>query len=198
MVKPNMKAKKKAGAEASRNISRIVGVVETAANKNTFTSPNLFVTLAVGIVALGLVAAQLLAGARPDQEIALSMLNQRAEALQKTADPIQRDSYCIPLSAYGRSLDRALDKNARVFFAGLIGKTNAGGVGYYYFLQNYLFPRDLEISLDGHAVQTEDYFDGVPCDSPAVLQTNGFDLMIRCGANGLQLIPLTTRGTPHE
>jgi hypothetical protein len=150
------------------------------------------------MVALGLAAPQLLGETKPGHEITLAALNQRTEALQKIADPIQRDSYCIPLSAYGRSLDRALDKNARVFFSGLVGKTNGGSLGYYYFLKNHLFPRDLEISLDGHAVSTGDYFEGVPCDSPAVLQKNGFVLMIRFGTNGLQLIPLTAKGRPHE
>lgn len=193
-----MKAKNKTRPDAERNAPRAVGAATPVAARNTFSLRDLVVTLAVGIVALGLTATQLLGGARPGHEATLAALNQRAEALQRIADPVQRDSYCIPLSAYGRSLDRALDKNARVFFSGLLGKTNGGGLGYYYFIQNYLYPRVVETSLDGHAVTTGGFFDGVPCDSPAVLQTNGFDLMIRIGPNGLQLLPLTPKGTPHE
>jgi hypothetical protein len=188
-----MKAKNRHRRDTDRYAPRTVGK-----DRDIFSIRDWAVTLAVGIVALGLVAEQLLAGTKPEHEITLSDLNQRAYALQKIADPVQRDSYCIPLSAYGRALDRALDKNARVFFSGVLGETNHGSLGYYYFIQNYLFPRDVEISLDGHAVSTGDYFDGVPCDSPSVLQAKGFDLMIRSGTNGLELVPLTKKGVPHE
>ena len=126
------------------------------------------------------------------------MLDKRADMLSEVTDPIKRDSLCIPLSAYGRALDKSLDKDARVFFSGLIGPTNAGKGGYYYFLQNYLFPREVVWSLGTNAVFHCDYFGGTDCDSPAVLQTNGFDLMIRIGDSGIQLIPLTQKGVPHE
>jgi hypothetical protein len=198
MAKPTVKGKKKPGPDPDRDAPRVAGPAKRVAAGNTFSFPDLGVTLAAGIVALGLAAAQLLVGANPGREVTLSALSQRADALQKITDPVQRDSYCVPLSAYGRSLDHALDKNARVFFSGLVGKTNAGGLGYYYFLQNYLFPRDVITSLDGHAVTTGGFFEGIPCDSPSVLQVKGFDLMIRAGANGLQLTPLTPKGTPHE
>lgn len=193
------KNKKKARPDAGQNARRAVETAPPAVSKKTFSLPDLLVTLSVGIVALSMVAAQFPLGTKPRSEPTLSTLEQRAEMLQKISDPIQRDSYCIPLSAYGRALDRALDTNARVFFSGLIGRENAGALGYYYFLQNYLFPRDVEISLDGRPIfENEGYFDGIPCDSPSVLRAKGFDLMIRSGTNGLQLIPLTERGAPHE
>ena len=198
MSKPIVKGKNKSKLAADRSAPGAGGAEKSGDAKNTFSPPDLVVTLAVGIVALGLAATQLLGGTKPESGVTLAALNQRADALQKISDPIQRDSYCIQLSAYGRQLDRALDKNARVFFSGLTGKTNAGGLGYYYFIQNHLFPREVEFSLDNHAVYTGAYFDGVPCDSPAELQTKGFDLMIRIGPNGIQLLPLTPKGTPHE
>jgi len=192
-----VKAKKKR-PDAERNKPPAVALTQPAAAGNIFALSNLVVTLAVGIVAFSLAAPQLLGEAKPGTEITLAALNQRAEALQKVTDPIQRDSYCIPLSAYGRALDRALDKNARIFVTGILGKTNVSKGGYYYFLQNHLFPRAMEISLDGHAVADGSFFVGVPCDSPDVLKAKGFDLMIRLESNGPQLIPLTPKGTPHE
>jgi hypothetical protein len=121
-------------------------------------------------------------------------LAKRIPLLQSASDPVQRDSYCIPLSAYGRALDRALPPDARVFMGGMIGPTNGGHLGYYYFLRNQLFPRKVDISLDGHAVFKEGEFDGVPCDSPEELQKHGFDLLIAQGQNGMQLIPLSQKG----
>src|ERR1700722_14456582 len=135
----NMKAKKKVRADAQQNARPVAGAAKPSFPKTIFSLPDLLVTVSIGIVALGLLVAQLPSGAKAAHELTLSTLDQRAEALQKITDPVQRDSYCIPLSAYGRALDRALDKNARVFCSGFIGRTNGGGLGYYYFLQNYLF-----------------------------------------------------------
>jgi hypothetical protein len=160
--------------------------------------PELFVTLSVSLAALGLVGSQFLANLNPDSQVSFTMLNQRASILSKIADPIKRDSYCIPLSAYGRSLDRALDKDARVFFSGMVGKTNGGKGGYYFFLSNYLFPRDVDLSLGTNAIFHQEHFEGVDCTSPDVLRSNGYDLMLRCEGSGIQLIPLTQRGVPHE
>ena len=70
-------------------------------------------------------------------------------------------------------------------------------LGYYFFLRNYLFPREVEISLGDKAIFHEGWFSGTPCDSPAELQTNGFDLLLRYGPNGFALVPLTQKGVPR-
>ncbi len=192
----NVQAQKKRPV-AERNPPSATNPAPSAAG-NFFSPPYLIVTLAVGLLAVSLAWPQFTGEPKPGREITLAALNQRAEGLAKITDPIQRDSYCIPLSAYGRALDRALDKNARIFVTGILGKTNAGKGGYYYFLQNHLFPRSVEISLDGHAVADGSFFSGVGCDSPAVLKAKGFDLMIQLEPNGPRLLPLTPKGTPHE
>jgi hypothetical protein len=76
-----------------------------------------------------------------------SQFQQRATMLGNETDPIKRDSMCIPLSAFSRSVDAQIPTNARVFMAGMLGPENAGGLGYYYFLTDYLFPREVAISL---------------------------------------------------
>lgn len=138
-------------------------------------------TLLVGAVACGLVAAQFSCAQDPNSpqsQISLSNLDQRVPILEQTTNWIQRDEMCVGLSALGRKLDAALAPDARVFMTGMLGPTNSGSLGYYYFLRNYLFPRHLEISLDGKATNTMDGFIGVPCDSPAILKSNGYDVVI--------------------
>jgi hypothetical protein len=161
-----------------------------------FHWPAIWVTLLVGAMACGLVAAQLSYADDPQSprsQLSLSNLSERIPALESTGTNwVQRDRYCVGLSALGRQLDQVLNPNARVFIPDMLGPTNASSTGYYYFLKNYLFPREVAISLDGKAMSTDNGFTGVPCDSPALLKSNGFDVVIRFGDNGPQLIPLTT------
>jgi hypothetical protein len=159
----------------------------------------LLVTTVVGIVACGLVLAELAPAPSLEGKVKLSALNQRLAVLRQIDDPIKRDSYCVPLSAYSRALDRAIDKDARIFVSGMVGKENAGRGGYLYFLRNYLFPRDIEISLGRPAVFDNEWRDGTDCDSPEMLRTNGFDLLLRFGTNdNISIIPLTERGVPKQ
>jgi len=170
----------------------------TPADNQTDTMPKgliLAAVLLVGAMAAGLVWAQ---RSYPEThpEYSLSFLNQRADFLGSITNAIQRDQYCIPLSALGRQLDKALPPDARVFFSGMVGETNGPKLGYYYFLRNYLFPRDVEISLGTNLVYHEGWFQGTPCDSPAELRTNGFDLLIRYGDKGFEFIPLSQKVAP--
>jgi hypothetical protein len=76
-----------------------------------------------------------------------SQFQERATMLGNETDPVKRDSMCIPLSAMGRSLDAQIPTNARVFLAGMLGPEHTCKHGYYYFLNYYLFPRPVDISL---------------------------------------------------
>jgi len=157
------------------------------------------VTFAVGIFALGLVIAEFAPATNGSVKMNLPALNQRAALLRQVDDPVRRDAMCIPLSAYGRALDRAIDPTARVFLSGMIGKQNGGRRGYYFFLRNYLFPRELEISLGRPSVFHNEWTDGTDCDSADVLRTNGFDLFLRFGNDGnISIIPLTQKGVPKQ
>lgn len=167
------------------------------ANARAFEICGFVAASLIGIVALCLAWPQVFPP--PDQENQLNLpnLDKRAAMLRQISDPVMRDRLCIGLSYEGRALDRALPPNARIFLTGMLGPTNAGGLGYYYFLRNYLFPRDVEISLNGKVTYNAQWFDGVPCDSPEVLKSNGFDLLLGFPNNQLQLLPLTTNGIPH-
>ena len=102
---------------------------------------------AVVLVALAAIYQTFLADPQKTGQGMYSQFQQRATMLGNETDPIKRDSMCIPLSAFGRSVDAQIPANARVFLAGMLGKENAGGLGYYYFLSDYLFPREVAISL---------------------------------------------------
>src|SRR5262249_44534144 len=107
------------------------------------------------VVALSVVVAQFSNSEDPANPSPLASMALRLPYLKKTTDPIERDKICIPLSAYGRMLDKAIQPDAKIFMAGMLGKENSGKLGLYYFLRNYLFPRQVEISLDGKAVFTD-------------------------------------------
>ena len=126
-------------------------------------------------------------------ELSLAYLDDRATKLEAITNWIERDSHCIGLSAMGREFDAGLSPDARVFVAGMLGPTNLPKVGYYYFLKNYLFPRHVEVSLDGKAYSDGDGFHGIPSDSPDVVRSNGFDVMIEFNDNRPRVIPLTPK-----
>jgi len=145
---------------------------------------------------VGLVAAQFYYAQDPDNELSLANLNKRVPELRQATDPVDRDMLCIPLAADARALDNLLRPDARVFLTGMIGRTNGLALGYYYFMRNYLFPRDVEISLGDKAVFHDGWFDGVPCTSTNLLRANGFDLMIGYTNNHMHLVTLTPKGAP--
>ncbi len=160
--------------------------------------PETLLAILVGCFAAFLVWPQIFPG--PEQENAANLpnLDKRVVALRQISDPVQRDSVCVGLSAYGRQLDMHVAKDAHVFLSGIVGKENAGRGGYYYFLRNYLFPREVEISADRKGLFTyKDGFKGVDATSIDELRTNGFDLLIKIGAdNNIALQPLTEKGVP--
>ena len=167
--------------------------------------PAIAVTVLVGAMSAWLTWPQLFPGTEPPNQAArsnlsppLPRLSQRAATLRQIADPVERDKLCTPFSAYARSLDRVLQPDARVFLSGLLGKENGSRLRIYYFLRNYLFPRDVEISLDGKAVFHESWFAGVPNASPDELRTKGFDLLLHMSTSSddIQLMPLTSKGVP--
>jgi len=129
----------------------------------------------------------------------LASLDRRIATLQQIADPVERDKLCTPFSAYGRALDRALPPDARIFLSGVLGQANGSRLRIYYFLRNYLFPRTVEISLDGQAIFHESWFEGVPADSPDELRAKGFDLLLNMPAGGddIQRMPLSPKGAPR-
>jgi len=143
------------------------------------------VTLLVATLALVLARPQLIATAGRPAE--LSALSRRAATLAGIDDPVERDRLCTPLAARARSLDRELPNDTRVFLSGVVGLGFERRLHVYYFLRNYLFPRPVEISLDGKARFHEWWFDGVPCDSADELRARGFDVQLRFAGDGRSL-----------
>ena len=169
---------------------------KTITTQGSLKIPYAVVTLLAAIVAACLAWPQIFPGPEQADAANLPNLDKRAAMLRQTSDPVRRDSVCIGLSAMGRQLDAALQPDARVYLAGMLGPTNTPALGYYYFLRNYLFPRDVEISV-GPAIFSDKEFDGTNGDSPDVLKTNGFDIILGFPDNQLRVLPLTPKGVPN-
>jgi hypothetical protein len=160
--------------------------------------PMALVTGLVGALVVWLAWPKIFPGPGQADEMTLPGLDRRASQLRQITDPVKRDAQCNETSAGARSLDRALAPDAHAFLAGMLGKENASKLGYYFFLRNYLFPREVEISLDRKAIFHEWWFEGVSYKSPAELRANGFDILLRMPTNGgeIEYIALTRKGVP--
>ncbi len=169
--------------------------LKTAPGTRSFDIPGLIVTVSIAVLALCLAWPQIFPDPDKTNQINLPNLDKRADMLRQITDPIQRDSVCVGLSAMGRQLDQALPPNARVYLAGMLGHANAGSLGYYYFLRNYLFPRDVEISL-GPVIYHDEDMEGTNSDSPEVIKAHGFDIILGFPNNQIHVLPLTTNGIP--
>jgi hypothetical protein len=175
------------------------GVSPARSRKSGMDPSVILVTLVIGIVAIFLVGPQLRQSENSNVLVTLKDLEQRRLPMVLNApDPLYREG--TGLAVYCRQLDRALPPDARVFFSGMIGKDHGSRGGYYFFLRNYLFPRDVEISLDGKAVYREGWFDGIDATSPLEAQTNGFDVWLKIGDdNNLpQPVILSPKGAPKQ
>ena len=169
-------------------------------------SPVFWVTALVSAFALGSLLAQLVyaqagdigtGGADLEDEGKLSIckLNRRIRALESCQDLSERDMLCLPLSATARALDRKLNPTACIFVDGALGNDEPDSRTFYFFLQNYLFPRDVEISVDGKAYVSGFEFKGMPFRSLDQLETNGFDALVRQESNGtIDVTPLSAKG----
>lgn len=99
------------------------------------------------LVACAAVYQTFVAAPQPSAPGMFSQYQQRATMLGNESDPIKRDSMCIPLSAFGRSIDAQIPTNARVYLTGMLGPEGSGNLGYFYFITYYLFPREVAISV---------------------------------------------------
>ena len=97
--------------------------------------------------------------------------------LARTPDPIQRDALAEPFSPACRKLDAQLPPDARVFLSGMLGPDIRERMAIYYFLNYYLFPRDLDISL-GEPAQLLATGSAPRTPSRAELAAAGYDLEI--------------------
>jgi hypothetical protein len=114
----------------------------------------------------------------------------RTEILAK---PQTRDFLTGP--ALFREIDRQLPPDAKIFFCGVIGTNKS--LYPYFFARTFLFPHEMEISIDHKADYQVDGFRGVDCFNPDQLRTNGYDLMMTFKAidGSILTFPLTQKGT---
>ena len=140
---------------------------------------------AAALVALAAIHHAFFADPQQTGQGMFSQFQQRATMLGNETDPIKRDSLCIPLSAFGRSVDAQIPTNARVFMAGMLGPEHAGGLGYYYFLTDYLFPREVAVSLGQPPLYNlAGVVQGRNPASLDELKQAGYDLVIQLGSDG--------------
>src|ERR1051325_6496732 len=99
--------------------------MNTSIKTRSVDVPTLIATLLIGAMAAALSWPQIFPSAAQANEPTLPNLSKRADTLRQISDPLRRDQMCIGLSAYGRALDKAISKDARVFMSGAIGKENA-------------------------------------------------------------------------
>jgi hypothetical protein len=139
-------------------------------------------TAAVLLVAMAAIYKSFFADPQHTGQGMFSQFQQRATILGSETDPIKRDSMCIPLSAFGRSVAAQIPTNARIFMAGMLGQENSGGLGYYFFMTDYLFPREVAISLGKPPVYN---YTGVASGrnptSLDELSNAGYDLVMQLG-----------------
>jgi len=118
----------------------------------------------------------------------LALERHRADILAK---PETRDF--LTAANYFRDMDRRLAPDAKIFFSGVIGPNNR--LYPYFFARTFLFPHEMEISLDHKADYQVDGFRGVDCFSPEQLQTNGYDLMMKVEKDySITTTPLSAKG----
>ncbi len=115
-----------------------------------------------------------------------TLFQERAAVLERETDPAKRDSLCIPLSAFCRSIDAQIPTNARVFLLDMLGPDNVGKLGYYYFLNCYLYPREVAISLGQPATMALRGMVGRNPASLDELKQAGYDLTLQLTDKGWQ------------
>jgi hypothetical protein len=147
------------------------------------------------LVITGLIAMGAVLLVSPNEISALLALPHRLEAIRShPSDPYYREPY--PIVAFYHRLDEKIAPDARIFFSGMIGPDKRPRLYCYFFARTYLFPRQVDVSLDGKPVFHDDAFDGVDCTSPDELRAHGFDVQLKLEKNGdVTVVPLTKKGS---
>ena len=138
-----------------------------------------------------LLAAGLAFMLNPPQLRFFIALNRHRESI--LAKPETRDF--LSDVAFFREIDRQLPPDARIFFSGVVGPNDR--LFPYYYARTFLFPHEVEISLDHKADFQIEGFMGIDCTSPEQLRSNGYDLMLKVEKDKddqIVALPLTEKG----
>lgn len=143
------------------------------------------------LVVTGLIAVGVALLVTPNELSGLRASEHREQLiLSHRSDPKYREFF--PAVAFYRKLDGQLAPDARIFFSGMIQRPK---LYQYFFANTYLFPRDIQISLDGKPIYHNETFEGVDSDSPDEVRRAGFDVMLSIGKDGnVSVMPLTPKG----
>ncbi len=139
-----------------------------------------------------------LRGERDEWSLTWLHLWKRASVLEGVEDAVARERYCIPLSAYGRQIDAAIPKDARVFVMGVLGEAGRRNLGYYSFFYYYLFPRHVSASVGMPPTFGYLGISGCPPESPASLLMHGYTHLIIADENGRLHLRALSRSPARE
>jgi len=122
------------------------------------------------------------------ESLAQSLL--RGEKLANISNIVDRSRENTQASGTYWYYDLVLPKNARVFLTDMTGPTNHYKLGYYYWVTYYLFPREIETSLDHITRLTNDGFLGKTSESDQEILSNGFDVRMDITSDVVYTRPL--------
>lgn len=129
----------------------------------------------------------------PEQLRFFQSLERHREAI--LAKPETRDS--LTGVAGFRAINRQFPLDTKIFFSGMVGPNNH--LYPYFFARTFLYPHEIEISLDHKADYRVDGFRGVDFINPEQLRTNGYDLIMKFVDDGsIITIPLTEKGVAKQ
>ncbi|MGO8838074.1 MAG: hypothetical protein ACLQAH_06120 [Limisphaerales bacterium] len=144
-------------------------------NRRWLSWVSVFLVAFTGLV----IAWQFLHRSEKRGNVALSAFAQsalRSEQMAKVTDILRRET--SQASALDRRIDLMLPDNARLFMIDMTGPTNYFRVGYYYYLTYYLFPREIDVSVDQPTRITKDGFPGQTIESDEEVFSRGYTLKV--------------------
>ncbi len=112
----------------------------------------------------------------PESSPAASFI--REQRMAGISDIVKRDSMSTPIDGWCRQLDLQMPENARVFMTGMTGPTNYDKIGFYFYATYYLFPREVDVSLDQPTHFTPQGLTGRTTESSQELLAHGFDIRL--------------------
>jgi len=101
----------------------------------------------------------------------------RAWGISEVTNIVDRD-FLFHGAGSNRYLELTLPPNFRIFMTGIVGPTNAIHAGNYYFLSYYVFPRTVDVNLDGPVRFTPQGFEGRTSNDRSELLAHGYDLWV--------------------
>jgi hypothetical protein len=112
----------------------------------------------------------------PYESLAQSFL--RGKQLAGISNIVDRSEVGSTNTASGafQYADLVMPENVRVFMTDMTGPTNYNKIGYYFYSAYYLFPREVEVSVDQPTRMAYNGFLGRTSDSNEEMLAHGFDV----------------------